>query len=61
MKKALEDSSDLLRERRNAPSSYLEVWKLNNGLRKEEVFYHSFVTGKLFFVVVFLSACFCVP
>lgn len=46
MKKALEDSSDLLRERRNIPSSSLEVWKLNNKLKKEEVFYHPSITGK---------------
>lgn len=45
MKKALEDSSDLLRERRNIPSSSLEVWKLNNKLKKE-VFYHPSITGK---------------
>ncbi|CAK9319284.1 unnamed protein product [Citrullus colocynthis] len=44
MKKALEDSSDLLRERRNIPSSSLEVWKLNNKLKKE-VFYHPSITG----------------
>ncbi|XP_022158405.1 sister chromatid cohesion 1 protein 3-like isoform X2 [Momordica charantia] len=45
MKKALEDSSDLLRERRNTPSTSLDVWKLNNSLRKDEVFYHPSLTG----------------
>ncbi|TYK00159.1 sister chromatid cohesion 1 protein 3 [Cucumis melo var. makuwa] len=45
MKKALKDSSDLLRERRNIPSSSLEVWKLNNKLREKEVFHHPSITG----------------
>ncbi|XP_038881441.1 sister chromatid cohesion 1 protein 3 isoform X2 [Benincasa hispida] len=45
MKEALEDSSDLLRERRNIPSSSLEIWKLNNKLKKENVFYHPSITG----------------
>lgn len=55
MKKALKDSSDLLRERRNIPSSSLEVWKLNNKLREKEVFHHPSITGKRSFVLVFLS------
>ncbi|XP_022156997.1 sister chromatid cohesion 1 protein 3-like isoform X2 [Momordica charantia] len=45
LKKALEDSSDLLRERRNIPSTSLDVWKLNNSLRKDEIFYHPLITG----------------
>ncbi|KAK9272810.1 hypothetical protein L1049_003188 [Liquidambar formosana] len=45
MKKALEDSHDLLRKRRNIPCSLLGVWKLTNRLRKEQMFLESSMTG----------------
>ncbi|KAK9285413.1 hypothetical protein L1049_020142 [Liquidambar formosana] len=45
MKKALEDSHDLLRKRRNIPCSILGVWKLKNRLRKEQMFLESSITG----------------
>ncbi|XP_044488773.1 sister chromatid cohesion 1 protein 3 [Mangifera indica] len=45
MKKALEDSSYLLRKKRNLPGSDLEVWKLNNHVRKEQVFQEPSLTG----------------
>ncbi|KAH9710271.1 Sister chromatid cohesion 1 protein 3 [Citrus sinensis] len=45
MKKALEDSSDLLRKKRNVPINNLGVWKLNNMVRKEQVFHEPLLTG----------------
>ncbi|OAY54709.1 sister chromatid cohesion 1 protein 3 isoform X2 [Manihot esculenta] len=45
MKKALEDSSDISRKRREIPSTTLAIWKLNNTLRKEQVFYEPSLTG----------------
>lgn len=46
MKKALEDSSDLLRKKRNVPINNLGVWKLNNMVRKEQVFHEPLLTGE---------------
>lgn len=58
MKKALEDSSDLLRKKRNMPGSDLGVWKLNNHVRKEQVFYEPLLTGELVFpFAILISAC----
>ncbi|PON41418.1 Rad21/Rec8-like protein [Trema orientale] len=45
MKKALEDPSNLVRKRRNIPSSALGIWKLKNNLRKEQVFMEPTITG----------------
>ncbi|KAL3537342.1 hypothetical protein ACH5RR_000708 [Cinchona calisaya] len=45
MKKALEDSSYLLRKTRNCPSSSLDIWKLENRLKKECVFLEPLMTG----------------
>lgn len=45
MKKALENSKDLLRKRRNIPCSALGIWKLKNGLRKEQVLFQPSITG----------------
>ncbi|KAJ0038998.1 hypothetical protein Pint_24077 [Pistacia integerrima] len=45
MKKALEECSDLLRKKRNMPGSDLGVWKLNNHVRKEQVFHEPSLTG----------------
>ncbi|KAF2319410.1 hypothetical protein GH714_015604 [Hevea brasiliensis] len=45
MKKALENSSDISRKRREIPSTALGIWKLNNTLRKEQVFYEPSLTG----------------
>lgn len=46
MKKALEDPSDLLRKKRNMPINDLGVWKLNNRVRKEQVFHEPLVSGE---------------
>ncbi|KAK9288665.1 hypothetical protein L1049_017126 [Liquidambar formosana] len=48
MKKALEDSHDLLRKRRNIPCSILGVWKLKNRLRKEQMFLESSITEEAY-------------
>ncbi|GLT84161.1 hypothetical protein SLE2022_024080 [Rubroshorea leprosula] len=45
MKQALEDSSDLVRKRRNVRASTLAVWKSNNILRKGQLFHGASVTG----------------
>ncbi|KAF5450927.1 hypothetical protein F2P56_031238 [Juglans regia] len=45
MKKSLEDSNDLLRKKRDAACSALGIWKLNNTLRKEQVFHQPSLTG----------------
>lgn len=46
MKKSLEDASDLLRKKRDAPCSALGVWKLNSILRKEQIFHQPSLTGE---------------
>ncbi|XP_028774366.1 sister chromatid cohesion 1 protein 3 [Neltuma alba] len=45
MKKALDNTGDLLRKRRFMPSSALDTWKLNNSRRKEQIFDHPLVSG----------------
>ncbi|XP_042011812.1 sister chromatid cohesion 1 protein 3-like [Salvia splendens] len=47
VKNALEDTSDILRERRNCPLTSLSIWKRNNRrrLRKEGLFVEPYVTG----------------
>ncbi|GKV46848.1 hypothetical protein SLEP1_g53809 [Rubroshorea leprosula] len=45
MKKALEDSSDLVRKRMNVCGSALAVWKSNSILRKGQLFHGASVTG----------------
>lgn len=47
MKQALEDSSDLVRKKRNVCASALAVWKSNNILRKGQLFHGASVTGKM--------------
>lgn len=46
MKKALEDSTDILRKKRNVPCSVLEMWKLENSKSKEQVFLQPLTTGE---------------
>lgn len=46
MKRALENTSNLLREKRNCPSTNLEIWQLNNRLKKDSVFMNPLITGK---------------
>ncbi|KAA8515710.1 hypothetical protein F0562_018679 [Nyssa sinensis] len=45
MKKALKDSSDLSRKRKNCPCSSLEFWKSNNRLKKEKIFIEPLMNG----------------
>ncbi|KAL3516561.1 hypothetical protein ACH5RR_023463 [Cinchona calisaya] len=45
MKKVLEDTSDLLRKKRNCPSSNLDIWKLQKILKKDSVFLEPLITG----------------
>lgn len=45
MKKALEDSSGLLRKKKRLPCSALDIWKINIKSRKENVFFEPSVTG----------------
>ncbi|GLT37050.1 hypothetical protein SLA2020_113880 [Shorea laevis] len=45
VKQALEDSSDLVRKRKNVRASALAVWKSNNILRKGQLFHGASVTG----------------
>ncbi|ONI20290.1 hypothetical protein PRUPE_2G007300 [Prunus persica] len=45
MNKTIQDTSDLLRKRRNIPCSALGVWKLNNSLRKEQIFFQPSLSG----------------
>lgn len=49
MNKTIQDTSDLLRKRRNIPCSALGVWKLNNSLRKEQIFFQPSLSGELSF------------
>ncbi|XP_065871341.1 sister chromatid cohesion 1 protein 3 isoform X2 [Euphorbia lathyris] len=45
MKNALKNSSDVLRKRREIPSTALGIWKMRNALRKEQVFSEPLLTG----------------
>lgn len=45
MRRALNDTSDILRKRK-LNSSLLDLWKLNKRQRKEQVFEHPLITGK---------------
>ncbi|CAK9154912.1 unnamed protein product [Ilex paraguariensis] len=45
MKRALTDSSDIQRVRRDCPCSALGFWKLNNRLKKEKVFLDPLTSG----------------
>ncbi|XVF79586.1 hypothetical protein PTKIN_Ptkin15bG0001100 [Pterospermum kingtungense] len=45
MKRRLDDTSDILRKRRQIPCSALDVWKLNNNQRREQVFNEPSLTG----------------
>lgn len=45
MRRALEDPSDLMRQKRTRSSSVVGIWRLNNSLRKEQIFYEPLITG----------------
>lgn len=45
MKKTLEDTSDLLRKKRDVPCSALGMWKSKNSLKKDQVFHQPLLTG----------------
>ncbi|KAK7257360.1 hypothetical protein RIF29_31281 [Crotalaria pallida] len=45
MRAALNNTRDLLRKRRDVPSSTLGTWKLNNSRRKEHIFDQPLLTG----------------
>uniref|UniRef100_A0A6N2MNS0 Rad21/Rec8-like protein N-terminal domain-containing protein n=1 Tax=Salix viminalis TaxID=40686 RepID=A0A6N2MNS0_SALVM len=49
MKTALEDSSDLIRQKRMKLSSTLGIWRLNNSLRKDQIFYEPLITEGLYY------------
>lgn len=46
MKKTLEDTSDLLRKKRDVPCSALGMWKSKNSLKKDQVFHQPLLTGE---------------
>jgi hypothetical protein len=46
MRRALEDPSDLMRQKRTRSSSMVGIWRLNNSLRKEQIFYEPLITGE---------------
>ncbi|KAK6928670.1 Rad21/Rec8-like protein, N-terminal [Dillenia turbinata] len=45
MKKALEDSSDLVRKRKKLPCSNIDLWKFNNHFRKDQIFLEPLISG----------------
>ncbi|KAM7262906.1 hypothetical protein ACFE04_000589 [Oxalis oulophora] len=45
MQRALNNTSDLLRNKRKLHSSSLDIWKFNNSIRKEQIFQGSSLTG----------------
>ncbi|KAM1263685.1 hypothetical protein TB2_028200 [Malus domestica] len=45
MNRTIQDASDLKRKKRNIAYSTLGVWKLNNSLRKEQIFFQPSLTG----------------
>lgn len=49
MRRSLNDTSDILRKRK-PNSSLLDLWKLNKRQRKERIFEHPLITGKLVLV-----------
>ncbi|KAL9368153.1 hypothetical protein Peur_039352 [Populus x canadensis] len=63
MRRALEDPSDLMRKKRTRSSSMVGIWRLNNSLRKEQIFYEPLITGERglttneFFLAHYLQGC----
>jgi len=63
MRRALEDPSDLMRKKRTRSSSMVGIWRLNNSLRKEQIFYEPLITGERglttneFFLAHYLQRC----
>ncbi|KAM1064654.1 hypothetical protein EV2_029457 [Malus domestica] len=45
MNRTIQDASDLKRKKRNIAYSTLGVWKLNNSLRKEQIFFQPSLSG----------------
>ncbi|ESW21067.1 hypothetical protein PHAVU_005G038800 [Phaseolus vulgaris] len=45
MRNALNNTHDIMRKIRKAPSSHLHIWKLNNSQRKEHIFGQPLLTG----------------
>ncbi|KAK6933743.1 LOW QUALITY PROTEIN: Rad21/Rec8-like protein, N-terminal [Dillenia turbinata] len=45
MKKALEDSSDLVQKRKKLPCSNIDLWKFNNHFRKDQIFLAPLISG----------------
>ncbi|KAM7481737.1 hypothetical protein LguiB_006320 [Lonicera macranthoides] len=45
VKEALDNTSNILRAKRNCPCSALGVWKLSNRLKKDKVFFEAIITG----------------
>lgn len=45
MRERLEDASDTLRKRKKLPSSKLNIWRLNNQSKKDQVFNEPLLTG----------------
>ncbi|XP_073309890.1 sister chromatid cohesion 1 protein 3-like [Primulina huaijiensis] len=45
IKNALSDTSDICRVKKNCPCSFLDIWKLNNRLKKDRVFFEPLISG----------------
>ncbi|XP_073063765.1 sister chromatid cohesion 1 protein 3-like [Primulina eburnea] len=45
IKNALSDTSDIRRVKKNCPCSFLDIWKLNNRLKKDSVFFEPLISG----------------
>ncbi|XP_009774740.1 sister chromatid cohesion 1 protein 3 [Nicotiana sylvestris] len=45
MRRDLEDTSDLVRQKNNAPFSRLDIWKQNNKLRNDGILFEPLITG----------------
>lgn len=51
MRESLNNTRNILRQRRDVPSSAFGTWKLNNSRLKEQIFYQPIFPGRLFFIV----------
>lgn len=59
IRERLEDPSDTLRKRKKMPSSKVNVWRLNNQSKKDQIFNEPLFTGNFHLVLLFGQ--FCLP
>lgn len=54
MRERLEDASDTLRKRKKLPSSKLNIWRLNNQSKKDQIFNEPLLSGNFLVILSFI-------